>query len=53
MAGQEGHSAIVDMLLRHGADPNIARNVSQLYSLLLLYLLSYFLCAIIVVDVGY
>ena len=29
MASQEGHSSIVDLLLRHGGDPNIARNVSE------------------------
>ena len=29
VASQNGHSATVDVLLRCGADPNIARNVSQ------------------------
>ena len=28
MASQEGHTSTVDVLLRNGADPNIARNVS-------------------------
>ena len=29
MASQEGHSTIVDLLLRHGGDPNIADEVSS------------------------
>ena len=28
IASEKGHSTIVDLLLRHEADPNIARNVS-------------------------
>ena len=28
MASQNGHTITVDVLLRNGADPNIARNVS-------------------------
>ena len=31
VASQEGHSATVDVLLRCGADPNIARYVSQFF----------------------
>ena len=30
-ASQNGHSATVDVLLTCGADPNIARNVSQFF----------------------
>ena len=29
MASQNGHTTTVDLLLRHAADPNIARNVSE------------------------
>ena len=29
MASQNGHSSIVDLLLRHGGDPNIADEVSS------------------------
>ena len=30
MASQEGHTSVVDILLRHGADPNLASRVSIL-----------------------
>ena len=29
MASQEGHVSIVDILLRNGADPNLAKTVSM------------------------
>ena len=28
MASQNGHTSVVDVLLRHGADPNLAKAVS-------------------------
>ena len=31
MASQEGHTTTVDVLLRQGADPNIANNVRKSY----------------------
>ena len=31
MASQEGHVSIVDILLRNGADPNLAATVSMEY----------------------
>ena len=31
MASQNGHSSVVDVLLRHGADPHLANRVSILY----------------------
>ena len=32
MASQDGHTTTVDVLLRQGADPNIADNVRKLQS---------------------
>ena len=32
MASQDGHTTTVDVLLRNGADPNIATNVSVVYT---------------------
>ena len=40
MASQEGHTTTVDVLLRQGADPNIADNVRKLQSSVLTMCLS-------------
>ena len=40
MASQEGHTTTVDVLLRQGADPNIADNVRKLQSSVLTMYLS-------------
>ena len=41
MASQGGHTTTVDVLLRQGADPNIANNVRKLQSSVLMYLSIY------------
>ena len=41
MASQEGHTTTVDVLLRQGADPNIANNVRKLQSSVTMYLSIY------------
>ena len=40
MASQSGHTTTVDVLLRQGADPNIANNVRKLQSSVLTMYLS-------------
>ena len=40
MASQGGHTTTVDVLLRQGADPNIANNVRKLQSSVLTMYLS-------------
>ena len=40
MASQDGHTSVLDVLLRHGADPHLANRVSILYFYVLYILIS-------------
>ena len=36
LASQEGHTSTVDVLLRNGADPNVAKNVRVVHVIMFL-----------------